>query len=68
MTLARTVVANIRKLRRQRRLSQEKLGRLAGFSTSFVSMLERGVRAPTLDTIDTLAKALRVPPLRLFDR
>lgn len=35
-------------------------------SREYVSLLERGLRAPTLETIDGLAKVLDIPPLALI--
>ncbi len=35
-------------------------------SREYVSLLERGLRSPTLETIDSLAKVLGIPPLALI--
>lgn len=35
-------------------------------SREYVSLLERGLRSPTLETIDSLAKVLGVSPLALI--
>jgi transcriptional regulator with XRE-family HTH domain len=49
---------------RQRRiaagLSQETLAERAGLHPTYVSMVERGVRNPTLDVAARIAKALKV--------
>jgi predicted ATPase/DNA-binding XRE family transcriptional regulator len=50
----------LRRLRRAARLTQEELAEKAGYSPDYVSMLERGLRAPPPLTIDILAKALRL--------
>jgi transcriptional regulator with XRE-family HTH domain len=50
----------------QRKLSEQKVADKAGLSVSYLSMLERGVRMPPLDTLETLAKALGVQPLDLL--
>ncbi|MFJ5299227.1 helix-turn-helix domain-containing protein [Pseudomonas sp. NPDC088368] len=47
-------------LRRGAGLSQEKLGFEADFDRSFISLLERGKRSPTLDTIMRLCQVLQV--------
>jgi transcriptional regulator with XRE-family HTH domain len=39
-------------------LSQEELGYRADLHRTYLSMLERGVRCPSLETIAKLAKAL----------
>jgi transcriptional regulator with XRE-family HTH domain len=61
MTLSSIVSWNLLTLRRQRRLTQGALAKKAGLSISYISMMERGGRAPTLGTLEALAKALRVP-------
>jgi len=48
-------------LRRNRQLSQEELGFEANFDRTFISLLERGRRSPTLDTIFSLCHALDIP-------
>lgn len=55
-------------LREQRQkigLSQEELAFDAGFNRTFVSMLERGLRQPTLTTLFKLGKALKLEPSQL---
>lgn len=41
-------------------ISQEKLAELAGLHPTYVGMVERGVRNPTIDVAARLAKALKV--------
>lgn len=50
----------LKNLREDRRLSQEKIGRLAGLNRSFVSRLESGDRTPNLRTVERLADALDI--------
>jgi transcriptional regulator with XRE-family HTH domain len=65
-TLADKFAANLKQERMRRRLSQESLARKARLSVSYVSMLERGRRSPPLDTLESLAKALAIPPAHLL--
>ncbi|MBI3668189.1 MAG: helix-turn-helix transcriptional regulator [Acidobacteria bacterium] len=51
----------VREVRTRRGLSQEKLAELADLDRTFVSMIERGKRHPTLETAKRLAEALDVP-------
>ncbi len=51
----------MREVRIRRGLSQEKLAELADLDRTFVSMIERGKRHPTLETAKSLAEALDVP-------
>jgi len=48
----------IRRLRTQRRLSQDVLSGLAGISRSHLSMIECAAMEPTLDTLHKIAHAL----------
>ena len=68
MTLNEIVSNNLKNTRLQRKLSQEALAARAGLSVSFISMLERGQRSPPLDTLERLAKALRVTPIQLLGK
>lgn len=53
---------NIRRLRKERGLSQEALGDEAGIDRTYVSGVERGVRNPTITVLERFARALGVPP------
>ncbi|WP_240202932.1 helix-turn-helix domain-containing protein [Burkholderia sp. LMG 13014] len=50
----------IRSLRLSQHLSQETLGFEAGLDRTYISLLERGLRSPTLDSMVSLARALNV--------
>ena len=67
MTMLDKFAGNVRKLRSKKGLSQRALADAVGISVSYVSMLERGQRSPPLETIEKMARALRVPPGSLFD-
>lgn len=56
----------IRELREAKGLSQEKLADLAGVHRTYMSSVERGQRNVGLDNIFAIAKALEIPPARLF--
>lgn len=51
----------VRRLRSERGLSQETLASKAGLDRTFISMIERGVRKPTLDSASNIARALGLP-------
>ena len=55
----------LRRLRRQRRLTQEDLAEASGCHRSYVSFLERGLKSPTLHTLFELAAALGVRPVQI---
>ena len=66
-SLVKAVGSRIREFRKTRRLTQEVLAGKAGISVSFLSMIERGERAPHIETIGHLADALGVAVPVLFD-
>lgn len=47
--------------------TQQDLADAAGISVSFLSMIERGERLPTLETLYHLAEALKMKPSELLD-
>ncbi len=57
----------IREERKQAGLTMEKLAELAGISTSFLAYIETKGRKASLETIQKLAEALRIPVARLFE-
>lgn len=57
----------LRQLRRQRDITQEKLAQEADISVEFLSNLERGINAPSFETLERLATALEVSVQDLFN-
>jgi transcriptional regulator with XRE-family HTH domain len=55
----------LRALRKQRALSQERLGDRSGLSGKFIGEVERGEKSITLDSLYLLSRALRTPLDRL---
>jgi len=58
----------LRESRLKAALSQEALALEAGIDRTFVSLMERGKRQPTLETLFRLATVLRVSPATLVSR
>lgn len=56
----------LRRLRQDNRLSQEGLGFESGYHRTYISLLERGKKSPSLQTIFTLSKALKIEPAELI--
>lgn len=54
-------------LRRNQKFSQEQLAEASGYSVDFISLVERGINAPSIEGCDRIAKALKVPLKDLFD-
>jgi transcriptional regulator with XRE-family HTH domain len=65
--LQRTVGRNIRRLRRERGLSQEELADEIGVHRTFMGGVERGERNLTLQTLERLAERLGVDPVSLLE-
>jgi transcriptional regulator with XRE-family HTH domain len=57
----------LRTTRHERGLTQERFAEMVGISVDFLSLIERGVNAPSFETIEQIAKRLRVPVKALFD-
>ncbi|MEV4361094.1 helix-turn-helix domain-containing protein [Nonomuraea sp. NPDC004186] len=65
---AAAVGAQIRRRREQRGMSGSELARRAGLSKATLSQLEAGKGNPTIETLDALAIALRIPLTDLLAR
>jgi transcriptional regulator with XRE-family HTH domain len=59
--------ANLRRIRRERGLSQERLAHNADLNMTHVAKIERGEREPGVRTVSKLAKSLEVSAAELFD-
>lgn len=67
-TPARSLLArNLRRIRRERGLTQEALSHESGVMQSHLSEIEAGKRNATVDLIGAVAFALKVPVAALFD-
>jgi transcriptional regulator with XRE-family HTH domain len=58
----------VRRLRTAAGISQEKLAETAGLHPTYIGMIERGVRNPTLDVAGCIAKALKISLPRLIEQ
>jgi transcriptional regulator with XRE-family HTH domain len=59
--------ANLRRLREERGLSQERLAHNADLNTTHVAKIERTEREPGVRTVAKLARSLGVPVGELFE-
>ena len=57
----------IAELRRAKGLSQERLAAKTRYSTEFISLVERGLNAPSVAGLARIAKALKVEIKDLFE-
>lgn len=58
----------IKKLRKEKGLSQEKLSWEVGLNRGYIGFIERGERNPSIETLTKIAKALKVTLDELFRR
>jgi transcriptional regulator with XRE-family HTH domain len=56
----------LQQLRHEHGVSQEQLGFEAGFHRTYISMLERGQKSPSLGAIFQLSKTLQITPSDLI--
>lgn len=66
MELRAIFAGNIKRLRKERGLSQEGLAFESGLHRTYISGIERGIRNVSLDNIGVIAEALHVPPATLL--
>jgi len=57
---------HLREIRLERGLSQEKLAEILDCSVDFLSLVERGISAPSFETLEKISKRLKVPVSSLF--
>ena len=67
MNLEHTVIDNIRRIRKEKGISQEKLAELCDTSASYIGLMEIYKNIPKLSTIERIALALNVSPIKLFE-
>jgi transcriptional regulator with XRE-family HTH domain len=58
----------LRELREENHISQEKLAEYCDLDRTYISLLERGLRQPTITTIFKVAKALSISPSKLIEK
>ncbi len=66
-TLRNRFGKRLRYIRRHKDLTQEQLAEAVGISIEFLSNLERGVNAPSFETLEKLATVLEVQVQAFFE-
>jgi transcriptional regulator with XRE-family HTH domain len=66
MPLEKLVIDNIKRIRKEKRISQEKLAEACNTATSYIGLMEIYRNVPKLSTIEKIASALDVDPIILF--
>lgn len=62
MELSTALAKILKKERKNKNISQEELAFRAGLDRTYISLLERELRKPTLDTIFKICKVLDIMP------
>jgi transcriptional regulator with XRE-family HTH domain len=57
----------LKAIRLARKLSQEQFAELLGISVDFLSLIERGINAPSFENLDAFSTQLNIPLTALFD-
>jgi transcriptional regulator with XRE-family HTH domain len=65
--LKRKLGQRIASLRKARKLTQEQLAEAIGCSVEFISLVERGVNAPSVAGLEKFAKTLKTEVKELFN-
>jgi transcriptional regulator with XRE-family HTH domain len=58
----------LRDVRKEKKLSQERLALDAGLDRTYISLIERGVRSPTVRAVVKLAEVLQARSSEIFRR
>ena len=66
MGLRAVFAENMKKYRKQARLTQEKLAELCDTDHRYIGQIETGRRCPSLEFVEIIASALNIAPYRLF--
>jgi transcriptional regulator with XRE-family HTH domain len=66
MDLKRIFIANLRKFRNEKGISQMRLAELCNTATNYIGEIEIGRRFPSLALIEKIGAALDVEPYRFF--
>lgn len=65
-TLRKQFGTRLRQIRTQRRMTQERFAETLNLSVDFLSLVERGISAPSFETLEKIAKRLKMPVTDLF--
>ena len=66
MNLQKIFIANLKKNRQERGISQTALSRMCDTTTNYIGQIEMGRRIPSFEKIEQIAAALEIPSYQLF--
>ena len=64
--LRRQFGERLKQIRLERRMTQEDFAELVGVSLDFLSLIERGINAPSFEKLEVMASRLHLPVKALF--
>jgi transcriptional regulator with XRE-family HTH domain len=65
-TLRKQFGARLRQIRAQWRMTHERFAETLNLSVDFLSLVERGISAPSFETLEKIARRLKMPVTDLF--
>ena len=68
MSLEKIVIDNIKRIRKEKGITQEQLAEACNTATSYIGLMEIYKNVPKLSTIEKIATALDVEPQVLFQK
>ena len=66
MTLQQVFIANLKRIRKEKGLSQMALSEMCNTTSNYIGQIEMGRRIPSFEKIEKIAEALEIPPACLF--
>jgi transcriptional regulator with XRE-family HTH domain len=66
MTLKQVFIQNLKEFRKKEGFSQMKLAEHCNTTTSYIGHIETGLKFPSMDMIEKMAKILRIEPYLFF--
>lgn len=66
--LEKTVIDNIKRIRKEKGITQEQLAEACNTATSYIGLMETYKNVPKLSTIERIAEALDVEPQVFFQK
>jgi transcriptional regulator with XRE-family HTH domain len=66
-TLRQRFGIRLKAIRLERKLTQEQFAELVGISVDFLSLIERGINAPSFEVLERMGENLKLSVRELFD-
>lgn len=66
MDLRTLFILNLKKQRKEQKISQMRLAELCETSTSYIGEIEIAKKFPSIEMVEKIAKALKIRPFQLF--